>query len=107
MSAAHLMAIMAAGDLAVELWRAEAARNMAKEAYIARVRKFEGQFGDVPHNAPADDPDRLAMNQFTRARYESFVEARRKVYSLRRRLKLACEKAARASASTASKRGAT
>lgn len=104
MSAAHLLAIMAAGDLAVELWRAEGACAMAKDAYIARVRKFESQFGDVPHNAPADDPDRMAMNQFTRARYESFTDARKKVYSLRSRLRRACEKAARASAST--KRGA-
>lgn len=94
----HLIALLSAGELAVELWRAEAAAADAKDRYVRRIERYEQQHGDLDGRLNPEKPEHAGAIAFSAAAYAAHQAARRKVYSLRRRLRAASCKAARLAA---------
>lgn len=103
MSTDHIIALVRAGGLAVDLWRAEAAAALAKDAYIARIHQFEARHGDVDGRLSPANPAHARLIAFTAGKHAALEAARRKVYGIRRRLRAECQKAARLAANTKGK----
>lgn len=103
MSTEHIVALLRAGGLAVDLWRAEAAAMLAKDAYIARIRQFESRHGDVDGRLSPVNPAHTKLIAYTAAKREALQAARRKLYATRRRLRVECQKVARLAANTKGK----
>ncbi|MRW85383.1 hypothetical protein GJ698_14955 [Pseudoduganella sp. FT26W] len=100
-STAHVIALLSAGELAVELWRAETAAADAKHRYVRKIERYEQQHGDLVGRLSPAKPEHAGAIAFSAAAYASHQAARRKVYSLRRRLRAASCKAARLAAAHA------
>lgn len=94
----HMTALLAAGELAVELWRAETAAADAKHRYIRKIERYEQQHGDLDGRLNPEKPEHAGAIAFSAAAYAAHQAARRKVYNLRRRLRAASCKAARLAA---------
>lgn len=95
-----LIALLTAGEVAVELWRAETAAADAKHRYIRKIERYEQQHGDLDGRLNPAKPEHAGAIAFSAAAFEAHQVARRKVYALRRRLRVASCKAARLAAST-------
>lgn len=94
-----LMALLRAGEVALELWRAEEKAANARAAYHVRIRRYER----LHHNGerlkmdPAN-PAHAAIIEYTRERYDAALSAKRRVHSIRQKLRRICVKVARLSA---------
>lgn len=94
----HLIALLSAVELAVKLWRAEAAAADAKHRYVRKIARYEQLHGDLEGRLNPKNPEHAGAIDFSAAAFESHQVARRKVYALRRRLRAASCKAARLTA---------
>ena len=91
----QLVALMRAGELAVDLWRAEVALTLARDVYHARIKQYEHAFCGgqrVKFNQAA--PERAALVQYTREHYAAAQAARKRVYSAKQKLRRAAGKVA-------------
>lgn len=94
----QLLQLLAAGEIAVEFWRAESIVVEAKAAYVRKIHEFESKFCNVKAELGSDHPDRLQLNKFTANKFEAYNAAKKRTSSIKRKLKLACQKAARLAA---------
>lgn len=97
----QLLALVSAGILALDLWRAEQAVAELHDIYVGKLRQYEGQHGPITGALNPRNHEHIAIIAYTMDEKQALVAARRKVYLARRRLRAACAKAAREGASTA------
>lgn len=97
----HLMALVAAGALALELWRAEQAATELHDIYVRKLRLYEAMHGSIKGALNPRNHEHVAIVSYTMDEKSSLTAARRKVYAVRRRLRTACAKVAREGAATA------
>jgi hypothetical protein len=97
-STSTLVALVTAGSLAMDLWRAEVAVTNARDAYHGDIRDFEAKFGSINIRIDPNNPTHRAIIEYTADRRAALVAARRKAQAVRRRLRAACEKSARQAA---------
>jgi len=97
----HLLALMSAGALALDLWRAEQAVAELNGIYVRKIREYEGRHGSIEGALNPRNHEHVAIIAYTMDEKQALMAARRKVYSARRRLRAACAKSAREGASTA------
>lgn len=90
--------LVAVGQLAMDLWRAEDAVANARHAYHVSIEKYEAKFGRLDKLVQKSDPAHAAVREFTAPKYKALQHAKRRVYALKCRMKKACEKMARISA---------
>lgn len=92
-SASQIAALIATGELAVSLVRAEHAAKMAKHNYYSRIHCFEESHGRADSRIDPRKPEHAKVIKFTKVSFEAYQEAKRKVYNIRRRLNNAARKA--------------
>ena len=97
----HLVALVSAGALALELWRAEQAATELHDIYLRKIREYEGRYGAIDGRINPRDPKYVGIISYTMDERRALTSARRKVYAARRRLRVACAKAAREGAASA------
>jgi len=97
----QLMALMNAGALALELWRAEQAAAELHRIYIRKIQEYEGIYGEIGGRINPRNHEHVAIVSYTLDARLALTAARRKVYCARRRLRNACAKAARKGATSA------
>jgi len=93
-----LLAMVNVGALALDLWRAEQAVAELHGIYVRKIREYEGQHGAIAGALSPRNHQHIAVIAYTMDEKQALASARRKVYSARRRLRVACAKAARAEA---------
>lgn len=93
-SVAKLIALIAAGELAVELFQAEHAAKIAKILYHEKIDEFEEVHGRADSRIDPRKPEHAKLIKFSKASYDTYLAAKRKVYNVRRRLECASRKAA-------------
>lgn len=98
MNTAHIITLISAGQLAVDLWRAEFAAAEAKAAYYRRIDLYESKHGALEKRIDPREPAHAKAIAFTKDRYDAHEASKRKLYNIRRRLRNACQKAARLAA---------
>lgn len=91
----QLMALVDAGALALELWRAEQAVSELHRIYIRKIQEYEGLYGVIGGRIDPRNHDHVAIVSYTMDARLALTTARRKAYAARRRLRTACAKAAR------------
>ena len=99
--ALHLMALLSAGNLALELWRAEQAVVELHSIYVCKLRQYEAIHGSIKGALNPRNPEHVCIISYAMDERAALTAARRKVYATRRRLRTACAKAAREGAATA------
>jgi hypothetical protein len=97
----HLVALVSAGALALELWRAEQAAAQLHDIYVRKIREYEAHYGAVDGGINPRDPKHVAIISCTMDERAAMTSAKRKVHAARRRLRTACAKAAREGAANA------
>lgn len=97
----QLIALIDAGTLALDLWRAEQAVAELRGIYVRKLQEYEGLYGSISGALNPRNHEHIAIIAYTMDEKQALASARRKVYSARRRLRAACAKAAREGASTA------
>jgi hypothetical protein len=97
----HVVALVSAGNLALELWRAEQAVTELHAIYVRKIREYEGRAGAVDGRINPRDPKHIAIVSYTMGERLALTSARRKVHAARRRLRSVCAKAAREGALSA------
>lgn len=97
----QFLALVAAGALALDLWRAEQAVAELHGIYVRKLREYEGRHGNIKGALDPRNHHHIAIIAYTMDEKQALMAARRKVYSARRRLRSACAKAAREGACTA------
>lgn len=91
----NLVALVLAGQLAVDLWFAEQKAASAKDAYFARVRQYEVQWNDGERiKLDPGDTDQAELFAFTDEFYQAAQRAKKAVYSAKQKLRRACKAAA-------------
>lgn len=98
MSTAHIITLLSAGDIAVNLWRAEIATKDARHAYHRKINEFEAKHGRIEARINPGKPEHAELIAYTKQRFDAYQTAKRKAYNLRRRLNTACQKSARLAA---------
>lgn len=97
----QLLALLSAGALALDFWRAEQAAAELHGIYVRKIREYEGEHGSIKGALNPRNHEHIAIIAYTMDEKQALATARRKVYSARRRLRAACAKAAREGACTA------
>jgi len=99
----QLLALVSAGALAMDLWRAEQAVAELHAIYVRKIREYEGQHGPITGALNPRNHQHIAVIAYTMDEKQALASARRKVYAARRRLRAVCAKAARAEATEGAK----
>lgn len=92
-SVAKIIALIAAGEVAVELFRAEQAAKVAKASYHRKIDQFEEVHGRADSRIDPNKPEHARLIKFTKASFDAYLAAKRKAYNARRRLENASRKA--------------
>jgi hypothetical protein len=93
-SVTKLISLIAAGELAVELFRAEQAAKVAKACYHRKIDQFEEVHGRADSRIDPSKPEHAKLIKFTKVSFDVYLAAKRKAYNVRRRLENASRKAA-------------
>jgi hypothetical protein len=91
----QLVALVSAGALALDLWRAERAVAELHGIYVGKIRQYEGQHGTISGVLSPRNHEHIAIIAYTMDERLALAAARRKMYAARRRLRAACAKASR------------
>lgn len=91
----HLVALVSAGDLALELWRAEQAAAELHGIYVRKLREYEAIHGSIKGALNPRNHEHICIIAYAMNERAALTVARRKVYAVRRRLRTACAKMAR------------
>lgn len=97
----QLLALVGAGALALDLWRAEQAATELHGIYVRKLREYEAIHGPIKGALSPRNYEHVCIIAYAMNERAALTVARRKVYAARRRLRTACAKAARAEAATA------
>jgi len=97
----HLVALVSAGALALELWRAEQAVTELHGIYVRKLREYEAIHGPIKGALSPRNHEHVCIIAYAMDERAALTGARRKMYAARRRLRTACAKAARAEAAHA------
>lgn len=89
----QITALIAAGEVAVELFRAEQIIKVAKARYHAKIDQFEAKHGRVDSRIDPRKPEHAKVIKYTKAEFEAYLDAKRKACNVRRRLENASRKA--------------
>lgn len=90
---AQLIALLAAGEVAVQLLHAENATKVAKARYHDKIDQFEAKHGRAASRIDPSRPEHAKVIKYTNAEYEAYLDAKRKAGNVRRRLETASRKA--------------
>lgn len=93
-SVTKLISLIAAGELAVDLFRAEQAAKVAKACYHRKIDEFEAVHGRADSRIDPNKPEHAKVIKFTKVSFDAYQAAKRKAYNMRRRLENASRKAA-------------
>lgn len=88
-----LIALMAVGEVAVELFRAEQIAKVAKARYHDKIDQFEAKHGRAESRIDPSKPEHAKVIKYTKAEFEAYLDAKRKAGNVRRRLETASRKA--------------
>ena len=94
----QLAALIAVGQLAVDLCRVERAAAELREIYLLKLREYENKFGPVEGRLNPTNPAHVGIIEYTHDRRAAYRAARAKTYSIKRRMRLACLKISRGAA---------
>lgn len=97
----HLVALLNAGALALDLWRAEQAAIELHSIYVRKLRQYEAIHGSIQGALNPRNHEHVCIISYAMDERAALTAARRKVYAARRRMRTACAKAAREGAATA------
>lgn len=92
-SVGKLIALIAAGEVAVELFRAEQITKVAKARYHDKIDQFEAKHGRADSRIDPNKPEHAKVIRYTSAEFEAYLDAKRKAGNVRRRLETASRKA--------------
>lgn len=88
----QVVALLQIGELAMEMFRADASLKQARDEYYGEVKKFETRFaGGRRVRVDENDPMYTRRRLYTREEFEDFEAAKKKAYRARRKLLKACE----------------
>lgn len=90
---AKLVALIAAGELAVDLFQAEQLAKVAKDQYHKKIDQFEQVHGRAHSRIDPNKPEHAKVIKFTKDSFDAYLVAKRKAYNVRRRLETASRKA--------------
>ncbi|SFM64232.1 hypothetical protein [Rugamonas rubra] len=93
-STTHLIALLAAGELAVQLLHADSATRAAKARYHDKIDQFEAKHGRASSRIDTRQPEHAKVIKHTKVEYEAYLDAKRNAGNVRRRLENASRKAA-------------
>lgn len=94
MNANKIIALITAGQLAVDAHKAEWAAKVMYGEYTDKIREYEDQWGDLQCKINRFDDEFEHVRQFTQDAFEAHRAAKRVAYNIKRRLENACRKAA-------------
>ena len=94
---ATLGQMMTVAIASMELWSAELATANCRDVYIAKIHRYEAEYGRVERN----HPNQTELRNFTAESYQKYKAAKRKVYTAKSKLKRECGKLARVRAERA------
>lgn len=92
-SVGKLTALIAAGEVAVELFRAEQITKVAKARYHDKIDQFEAKHGRAASRIDPRKPEHAKVIKYTKAEYAAYLDAKRQAGNVRRRLETASRKA--------------
>lgn len=101
MNLEHITQIVAVGQVAMDLWRAQEAVANAEHAYHMSISEYEQKHGHLDKLIQKSEPTHAAVREYTAPKYKLLQHAKRRVYILRCRLRGASAKMARMSAERA------
>jgi hypothetical protein len=91
----QVVALLRIGELAMQMFRADADLKRARDEYYGGVKKFEDRFaGGRRLKVDSSDPMYTRRRLYTREEFLELESAKRKAYRAKRKLRLACEKIA-------------
>lgn len=85
----QLPGMLALAEIAVQLVRAEQARDAARAAYHERIRQFEKWHGRLQERLDPRNPKHKAVVVYSEEHYSKYCAAKRQVYNIKRRLQTA------------------
>lgn len=94
----QITALITAGQLAVDLCRAERSATELREIYLLKLREYESRFGPVEGRLNPTNPAHVGIIEYTHDRRAAYRAAKAKTYSLKRRMRAACLKISRGAA---------
>lgn len=97
-STLQITALIAAGQLAVDLCRAERCATELREIYVRKIREYEGCFGCIEGSLDPATAAHAAIIEFTADRRAAYLSSKSKAHNIKRRMRAACLKISRAAA---------
>ena len=94
MNAAKIIALITAGQLAVDSHKADFEVKHTRHVYIEKIEEYERQWGELEIKLDRFADEHAHVRQFTQDAYEAHRAAKRAAYNIKRRLENACRKAA-------------
>jgi hypothetical protein len=82
----QVTALIRVGELAMELFRSDAASKRARGAYHARIKEYEEIFNDGERIRPMSDE----VRQYTQEEFLASESAKKRAYRAKRKLLKAC-----------------
>lgn len=93
MNAARIIALIAAGQLAVDSYKADRMAKVMYGEYTDKIHEYEERWGYLEQKIDRFAPDHEHVRQFTQQAFDAHRAAKRAAYNLKRRLENACRKA--------------
>lgn len=94
MNAKQIIALIAAGQLAVDSMRADFEVKHTRHAYIEKIEEYEQLWGALEVKLDRFADEHAHVRQFTKDAYDAHRAAKRIAYNTKRRLETACRRAA-------------
>jgi hypothetical protein len=94
----QIIALITAGQLAVDLCRAERSATELREIYLLKLREYENRFGPVDGRLNPTNPAHVGIIEYTHDRRAAYLASKAKIYNIKRRMRAACLKISRSAA---------
>lgn len=94
MNPKQIVALITAGQLAVDHLKAQFEVNHTRRLYIEKIEEYEQEWGPLKVKLDRFAEEHAQVRQFTHDAFEAHRAAKRNAYNIKRRLETACRKAA-------------
>ena len=94
MSVEKLSQLVTVGELAVAMVQAESQAKARRDAYHDKIREFESEEGRIDGRLDPDNPFHADAIRFTSSAYGEYLEAKKAVRNIKKRMESAARKAA-------------
>lgn len=94
----QIMALIAVGQLAVDLCRTERNAIELREIYLLKLREYESRFGAVEGRLNPMNPAHVGIIEYTADRRWAYRAAKARAYGIKRRMRALCLKISRGAA---------